>query len=84
MSAFRSSPAKPRSPDFSLRTEVFSPDDLLACARSAGLKTRRAREVIAEVAAALRRWPDFAAPAGVPADWTRRVAATHRLTLALA
>lgn len=64
------------------KTDDFTPDDLLACARSAGLKTRRAREVIAQVAAAIRRWPDFAAPAGVTPDWIRRVAATHRLDLA--
>lgn len=64
------------------KTDAFTPEDLLACARAAGLKTRRAKEVIAQVAAALRRWPDFAAPAGVPADWTRRIAATHCLALA--
>ncbi len=64
------------------KTDDFTPEDLLACARAAGLKTRRARDVIAAVAAAVRRWPDFAALAGVPGDWARRVAATHRLALA--
>lgn len=64
------------------KTDDFTPDDLLACARAAGLKTRRAREVIAQVAAALRRWPEFATPAGVPKNWIHRVAATHRLALA--
>ncbi len=64
------------------KADAFTPDDLLACARAAGLKTRRAREVIAAVASAIRRWPDFAAPAGIPEDWTRRVATTHRLALA--
>jgi len=33
------------------------------------------------ITAAIRRWPDFAAPAGVPEDWTTRVAAAHRLDL---
>ena len=64
------------------KTDDFTPEDLLACARAAGLKTRRAKDVIAAVASALRRWPDFATPAGVPDDWTRRIAATHRLALA--
>ncbi len=41
----------------------------------------KARALIAKVAAAIRRWPDFATPAGVPADWTRRVATAHRLPL---
>jgi serine/threonine-protein kinase HipA len=64
------------------KADAFTPDDLLACARAADLKTRRARDVIAATAAAIRRWPEFAAPAGVPADWMHRVAATHRLALA--
>lgn len=66
------------------KTDGFAPDDLLACARSADLKTAKARTIIAEVAAAIRRLPDFAALAGVPADWTRRIATTHRLDLAKA
>ncbi len=61
------------------KTDAFTPDDLLACARSADLKPAKARALIAEVAAAIRRWPDFATPAGVPEDWTTRVAAAHRL-----
>jgi serine/threonine-protein kinase HipA len=64
------------------KLDDFTPDDLLACARAAGLKTRRAKTVIAEVAAAVRRWPEFATSAAVPEDWTRRVAAAHRLALA--
>lgn len=63
------------------KTDAFDAADLLAAARSAGLKTARAKAVIADVAAAVRRWPDFAASANVsPAD-TRRVATAHRLAL---
>ena len=64
------------------KADDFTADDLLACARAAGLKTARAKAVIATVGTAIRRWPDFTAPAGVPPDWTRRVAAAHRLGLA--
>jgi len=64
------------------KSDAFTTDDLLTCARAAGVKTRRAREVIAEVAAAVRSWPEFATPAGVPPDWIARVATTHRLALA--
>lgn len=64
------------------KTDAFTPGDLLAAARAAGLKTARAKVVIAEVAAALRRWPEFATAAGVPADWAARVATAHRLALA--
>ena len=63
------------------KTDTFTPDDLLAAARAAGLKNRRAREVITEVAAAIRRWPEFATQAAVPADWAARVATAHRLAL---
>lgn len=63
------------------KADGFAPADLLAAARAAGLKTARAKAVIADVAAAVRRWPDFAAQAAVPAADARRVAAAHRLTL---
>ena len=63
------------------KTDAFDAADLLAAARAAGLKNRRAREVITEVAAAIRRWPEFATQAAVPADWTARVANAHRLAL---
>ncbi|MEY4488954.1 MAG: hypothetical protein RIQ79_1462 [Verrucomicrobiota bacterium] len=62
------------------KTDGFAAADLLVAARAAGLKTTRAKAVIAAVAAALRRWPEFAAQAGVAEDWTHRVALAHRLT----
>jgi serine/threonine-protein kinase HipA len=64
------------------KTEVFTPGDLLACARAAGLKTGRAKAVVAEVAEAVRHWPEFAAEAGVAPETARRIAAAHRLGLA--
>lgn len=63
------------------KADDFTAEDLLACARAAGLKTGRAKNGIAAVAAALRRWPDFAALASLPPEWTARIAATHRLAL---
>ena len=55
----------------------ISDDDLLAAARAAGLKPRRAREAIDRVRAAVARWPDFAAAAGVRDDFASAIA--HRL-----
>jgi serine/threonine-protein kinase HipA len=63
------------------KTDDFTQDDLLTCGRSAGLKTARARHVIAAVSTAIQRWPDFASKAGVTKTWIRRVGAAHRLKL---
>ena len=43
--------------------------DLLAAARAAGVKPRRAREALDRVRAAIARWPDFASEAGVRDDY---------------
>ena len=43
--------------------------DLLAAARAAGVKPRRAQESLDRVRAAIARWPDFAAEAGVRDDY---------------
>ena len=48
--------------------------DLLAAARAAGVKPRRAREDIERVRAAVARWPDFAAEAGVRDDFASDIA----------
>ncbi len=64
------------------RTDDFTSADLLACARAAGLKTRRANSVITEVVSSVRHWPDFATEAGVdPATTARRITAALRLDL---
>jgi hypothetical protein len=45
---------------------------------TAGLRPRRAGEIIEEIAAPLRRWLEFAAEAGVPASLAARIGAAHR------
>ena len=44
-------------------------EDLLAAARAAGLKPRRAKEALDRVRAAVARWNEFAEAAGVDRDW---------------
>ena len=44
-------------------------EDLLAAARAAGLKPRRAKEGLDRVRAAVARWNEFAEAAGVDRDW---------------
>lgn len=48
-------------------------EDLLAAARAAGLRPRRAREDLDCVRAAVARWPDFAAEAGVREDFAEEI-----------
>lgn len=53
--------------------------DFRSCAKSAMMKRGRAESILEEVTAAVRRWPEFADQAGVPANWRRRIGETHRL-----
>ena len=48
-------------------------EDLLAAARAAGLKPRRAREALDRVRAAVARWPDFANEANVRDDFAEDI-----------
>jgi hypothetical protein len=48
------------------KREGFKREDLLALAGTAGIKKMRANQILDRVIAAVRRWPDFAAKAGVP------------------
>ena len=47
--------------------------DLLACARFANLRERKARAVLDEVRSAVRDWPRFAAEAEVRGDFTAKI-----------
>ena len=63
------------------KRDGFTIDDLMTCARGAGLATRRARRLLQKVHDAVARWPEFAAAAGVKPDWTGQIGASHRLEL---
>lgn len=64
------------------KRDGFVLDDLRAVASTAAMKRGRAEALVAEVTDAVRRWPEHAAEAGVPADTAARIAATHRLAIA--
>ncbi len=53
-------------------------EDLAALARSASLRRNAAAAIAEEVGAVVRRWPEFAARAGVPEERAAAIAATHR------
>ena len=60
------------------KREDFAADDLEECGKSALLKRGRAAAILDEVNAAVRRWPEFAAAAGVPETWAAQIRAQHR------
>lgn len=61
------------------RRDGFAMEDFEACAKSALMKRGRARTIVDEVTAAVRRWPEFAAAAGVADRWRDQVGGQHRL-----
>jgi serine/threonine-protein kinase HipA len=63
------------------RRDDFVMADLRAAGRSAGLKQGRADTLLEEVDAAVQRWPEFAARAGLPGDVTEKIRRAHRLGL---
>ena len=63
------------------KRDGFALDDFRACGAVAGLKRGRADVIVAEVTEAVRRWPEFAAEAGVPEEHAAFIAGTHRLAL---
>ena len=63
------------------KRDDFDVDDLIALARVGAIKPARARTIIDEVAFAVRRWPEFAAEAGVSEDTVQRIANAHRILL---
>ena len=63
------------------KRDRFAADDFVACARNAALRRGRAADILRQVQAAVRRWPEFAARAGVPDAATRAIAAVLRTDL---
>ncbi|MBK9305200.1 MAG: type II toxin-antitoxin system HipA family toxin [bacterium] len=63
------------------KRDDFRIDDFRACAGNASLKRGRAEEILQQVVAAVKRWPDFAEEAGVPRDIADRIQAAHRLDI---
>ena len=64
------------------KRDGFTRADFRACAKSALLKRGRAEAIVAEVRAAVARWPDFAEQARVTAGWRKTIGRVFRLELA--
>ncbi len=63
------------------RRDGFTLEDFRACAKSALLKRGRAESIIEEIRAAVTRWPDYAARAGVGDGWREQIGRVHRMAL---
>ncbi len=61
------------------KRDGFTLADFEACAKAALMKRGRAKTIINEVQAAVKRWPEFALEAGVAAGWRESVRAAHRM-----
>ncbi len=63
------------------KRDGFVKADIRAAGKSAGLKQGRADSLLEEVDATVRRWPEFAAEAGLPGDIADQIRKAHRLDL---
>ena len=63
------------------KRDGFGLEDLRECARTASMKRGRADSIVEEVRAAVLRWPEHAAAAGVAPDWEQHIASAMRLDL---
>lgn len=55
------------------KRDGFTMDDFKQCANAAVMKRGRAERIVAEVIAAVARWPEFAAAANVDARWRAQI-----------
>lgn len=62
------------------KRDGFTLADFEACASAAVMKRTRAATIIAEVQAAVKRWPEFAAAARLADEWRDRIQQAHRLS----
>jgi serine/threonine-protein kinase HipA len=62
------------------KRDGFTMEDFRVCAKSALTKRGRAEKIVAEVCAAVRRWPEFAEQARVAKSRSAGIQKTHRLS----
>ena len=60
------------------KRDGFTLEDFEVCAQAAMMKRGRAATILAEVQAAVARWPEFAAEAKLEAEWIDKIQRAHR------
>ncbi len=63
------------------KREMFTKQDLIALAKIAGIKARRALEMLACVTTAMKSWPEVAGSVGIAEERIRKIQAAHRISL---
>lgn len=63
------------------KRDGFERSDLIALAKSAGMKKTKAERMLDRVIYIFHRWPDFAGKAGVPQAQIKKIRASHRTNL---
>ena len=61
------------------KRDGFTMADFNTCAKSAQMKRGRAQEILKEVIAAVKQWPELAGAAKVKTEWIQQIQAQHRL-----
>jgi serine/threonine-protein kinase HipA len=64
------------------KRDGFTVEDFRECAKNAVMKRGRAETILEEVGSAVRRWPEFAAQAGVADTWREQIGRSLRMDLA--
>lgn len=62
------------------KRDGFTMADFAACEKAALMKRGRAAKIVAEVQAAVARWPEYAKEASLSKKWINKIQNTHRLT----
>ena len=62
------------------KQDAFTLEDFEACAKAALMKRGRDETIIEEVQGVVKRWPEFAAEAGLTEEWREKIQKTHRLS----
>ena len=60
------------------KRDSFELSDMLALAQNGGIKTRVANRIVGEIAAAIEKWPMFAAQSGIAHEIIEKIKNTHR------
>lgn len=61
------------------KTDGFTREDLLACAKVVGLKSSRVEPILRQVADAVAVWRDIASDVGVDGAWSEEIGRQHRV-----
>ena len=61
------------------KRDSFRLDDFRQCGQLASVKRGGAVQIVEQVEAAVRRWPEFAEAGGVPEDWANQIQSSFRM-----